>query len=392
MTTPTANRNLNPKLPRQFPCSGCGATLEFQPGTDSLQCTHCGIANAITALGHDAYERDYFDEINRLANQAENYDPLEIQCTNCAAMTTLPDALIAIECPFCGSAIVGTAKSRQLIKPQSLLPFHLNRSQALAAFNQWLDGLWFAPGDLRKRANAESRFSGIYLPCWLYDASAHTLYTGQRGDDYSDTEHYTDIETDTQTDSEGRTTTTTRHVSKTRQVTRTRWTSVSGSVTSNFDDVLIHASSSLPRNLVEPLEPWDLKSLIPYQDEYLSGFRAEAYRVNLKDGFVNAREIMRPGIDSNINRHIGGDHQRIHTRKTNYHTIKYQHILLPVWVSSFRYGNETFLFLINARTGEVQGKRPYSDWKIFFGVVLGAIAVIVLIVTIASFITAAQHR
>ena len=49
---------------------------------------------------------------------------------------------------------------------------------------------------------------------------------------------------------------------------------------------------------------------------------------------------------------------------TSYNDISFKHLLLPVYVSSFKFKENTYQFLVNARTGEVQGERPYSWIKI----------------------------
>ena len=157
-------------------------------------------------------------------------------------------------------------------------------------------------------------------------------------------------------------------------MTKTRWTSVSGMVYDDFDDVLVLASDSLPRAKTESLEPWDLENLAPYQVEYLSGFQSEAYQVNLEDGFVKAKEKMSRVIESSIRRDIGGDHQRIHSVKTQWNNVTFKHILLPIWINAYRYNNKSYRFVINARTGEVQGERPWSAVKIALAV-LGAAVV-----------------
>jgi hypothetical protein len=69
-------------------------------------------------------------------------------------------------------------------------------------------------------------------------------------------------------------------------------------------------------------------------------------------------------IHASICGDIGGDHQRVHSVDTNYRHITFKHILLPVWLSAYRFRERTFRFLVNARTGEVQGERPYSWIKI----------------------------
>ena len=88
---------------------------------------------------------------------------------------------------------------------------------------------------------------------------------------------------------------------------------------------------------------------------------------------------MAPDIDSKIRWDIGGDEQRIHSKTTYYQNITFKYILLPVWISAYRFKERTFQFLVNARTGEVQGERPWSWIKITLLVIfiLALIGVIV---------------
>ena len=175
-----------------------------------------------------------------------------------------------------------------------------------------------------------------------------------------------------------------RPVRKTRQERRIRWSSASGTVHDRFDDVLVLASDSLPKEMARELEPWDLPALVPYADEYLSGFGAESYQVDLRAGFDIAQGIMRRAIEMSVRRDIGGDEQRIASLSTRHSGVTYKHILLPVWVAAYRYRGKVFRFLVNARTGEVRGQRPYSASKIAAAVALAlaAIGVIVLVLTL----------
>jgi hypothetical protein len=75
---------------------------------------------------------------------------------------------------------------------------------------------------------------------------------------------------------------------------------------------------------------------------------------------------MWPAIRSDIRSDIGGDEQRIHSHSTDYSDITFKHILLPIWISSYRFKEKVYRFLVNARSGEVQGERPYSWIKILF--------------------------
>ena len=100
---------------------------------------------------------------------------------------------------------------------------------------------------------------------------------------------------------------------------------------------------------------------------------------DLAQGFTIAQTLMDPIIRQTVCRDIGGDHQRIDSLKTQYAGITFKHILLPVWLSAYRYRGRLFRFMVNARTGEIFGQRPYSAWKIAF-VVLAGLIVVALIV------------
>ena len=92
---------------------------------------------------------------------------------------------------------------------------------------------------------------------------------------------------------------------------------------------------------------------------------------------------MSPTIRQTICRDIGGDEQRISSSQTRYDDISFKYILLPIWLSAFRYQNKVYRFLVNARTGEVQGERPYSWIKI----TLAALAAAAAIGTIIFFVS-----
>ena len=160
-------------------------------------------------------------------------------------------------------------------------------------------------------------------------------------------------------------------VTKTRQVRKTRWSYVSGQVSNAFDDLLVRASNSLPVKYFDALQPWDLKNLVGYQDEYLAGFVCESYQIDLREGSELAKKIMEGPIEETICSDIGGDHQRISSVAMQYYEITFKHLLLPLWLSAYAYGEKSYRFMVNARTGEVQGERPYSFWKIFFAVLAG---------------------
>jgi ribosomal protein S27E len=337
---------------QQLKCKDCGAFLKFAPGTLSLTCEFCGALNEIEKSTEKIEEIGFDSFINDKLATEEKQSVVTVKCTECGASTSLKPNVTSDMCPFCGtSLVVSSGSTSTILKPKSLLPFVITQKQGFDLFRGWIKKLWFAPGALKKYVNSTDKFNGMYIPYWTYDSNTASSYTGARGTYYYVTEHYTTTEN-------GRT------VSKTRQVRKIRWTSVSGNVTDNFDDVLILASKSLPLKYTERLEPWDLKNLIPYDDKFLSGFRTESYQIDVKTGFDLAKVKMDEVIRATVKKNIGGDEQRIYSVTTNYSDTTFKHVLLPLWISSYRYKNKVYRFLVNARTGEVQGERPWSVGKI----------------------------
>jgi hypothetical protein len=157
------------------------------------------------------------------------------------------------------------------------------------------------------------------------------------------------------------------------RVQKVRWRAVSGRVSRFFDDVLVLASQSLPKRYTDALEPWDLSQMEPYRPEFLAGFRAEGYQVDLEAGFAEARLRMDRVIERDVKFDIGGDRQRIGRIDTTLSDVTFKHVLLPVWMAAYKYRGQSYRFVINGRTGRVQGERPYSAWKIAGAVLLGLI-------------------
>lgn len=345
-----------------FPCSECGAQLSFTPGQNHLSCPYCGHEQEVQTTQTEIKEYDFLEALRnpQLVRANEVIAAAkELECKNCGAMTIMSGQ--AGSCPFCDSPMVVQENNEGLILPESLLPFKIDKPTAQEKFSSWIKSRWFAPNDLVQKAEKEG-MDGVYLPYWTYDSHTRTQYSGERGEHYYVEEEYTD--------SDGKT--------KTRRERKTRWYHAEGSVHRNFDDVMICASQSLPQKLYDGLEPWPLQDLTPYNEGYLAGFIAEKYRIPLKDGFQLAEQKMDVVIRSDIKRDIGGDEQRIHRVNTQHNDIKYKLVLLPLWISSFRYNNTVYRFLVNAQTGEANGERPYSIIKIVLLIlfIIGMIALI----------------
>jgi predicted RNA-binding Zn-ribbon protein involved in translation (DUF1610 family) len=368
---------------RKFPCPGCGAKLDFEPANRSLKCPFCAYAEQIDPTSEAVHERDWEEYWKSADSRGATIAgrSSEVKCRACAAVVLLEDKVVTDKCPYCGNDLENKpVAAENMILPEGILPFKIDLKHAKGAFQQWIDVRWFAPNDLKHLADV-GQFNGIYVPFWTFDSMTYTHYTGQHGDNYQEMETYVDHETYTESDGQGNTVTRTRPVTKTRMVTRIRWSPASGDVDQFFDDVLVCASTSIPKELMDELGPWDLASCEPFQSAFLAGFQTERYTVDLKAGFGTARDIMDGSIRALCCRDIGGDHQQLHSVQTQHTAITFKHVLQPVWLAPYRYRDKLYRIAVNARTGEVVGTRPYSFWKIFLLIllVLAIVGVIALI-------------
>lgn len=335
-------------------CPGCGAGLVFNPTLGQLACPYCDRTTEL-ALEERAVEEQYFAEwsgshtLTALSTQA-----LEVKCTGCQAQVTFEPPDVAGDCPFCGTHLSAQVHSADpVVTPNGILPFEIGRKAAQQKLTRWLKTRWFAPSSLKTLAQCE-KLQGVYLPFWTYDCQTATAYQGERGTYY--------------------------YVTKTRQVKgdngewktetyqerHTRWKSVSGHVSRFFDDVLVPAVQNVDLAHLNQFDSWPLANLVAYDPSYLRGFRAQRYQISLDDGFETAKSIMSGTIQSDIRHHIGGDEQRIHSSQTNYSDKTFKHLLMPVWMATYRFKNRPYQVLINGVSGNVVGDRPYSVFKIAF--------------------------
>lgn len=357
-----------PEKVHRYPCPACVANLLFEPRDGFLSCPYCGHKEAIPASAEQVQERSFEQYLQIRPEQLEQLaaNALEIGCQSCGAIVTFTPPEVARQCDFCGVQIVAQPKSADpILAPEGVLPFRITQKQADEGLRQWLKSRWFAPNALKQFARPEA-IKGVYLPFWTYDANTTSYYTGERGDYYFTTETYTTREQGS-------------NVTRTKRVRRTRWTRASGSVSRWFDDVLVPATTSLQLKRLEALEPWDLTELTPYEPAFLSGFRAQRYQVDLAQGFEGVRQLALEVIKNDVRQDIGGDEQRVHNISTQYYAVTFKHLLLPVYAGAYHFNQKVFQIVVNGRTGEIQGDRPYSFWKIAL-LVLSILFIILIIV------------
>jgi hypothetical protein len=228
----------------------------------------------------------------------------------------------------------------------------------------WVRGRWFAPSGFRDAEINDTR--GVYLPSYLYTASAHTTYNASIGENYTETETYTT------TNSEGKT------VTRTRTVTKTEWRQLSGSHSEYVSDIFVTASRGIPNAELEAIEPFDLRALHRYTPKVVSGWTAEEPSVLPEECMQTAQQEALAEIGKRLDSFMPGDSHRDLQYQTVLREQNAELTLVPVWVLAVRYAEDKPIvrLLVNGQTGQLFGKRPIS-WVKVVAFVLVILAIVV---------------
>jgi DNA-directed RNA polymerase subunit RPC12/RpoP len=354
---------------QSFPCDNCGAKLAYDASIQAMKCPYCGAQQAVPQRGaaspaHPPGGREIpIEEGLRLAARGFGTPVTQVSCRECGATVNVTPGEQTARCAFCGSQqVLAQEAPGTAIRPESLVPFKVDKAGANRRFEEWLGGLWFRPNDLKRMAKLQE-MGGVYIPFWTFDAWARSDWTAEAGYHYYETEWTTDANGN----------------QVTRQVQRTRWVPAAGQRQDFFDDTLVCASRGLPPELVAKLDTFDTKQLTSYRPEFLAGWRAESYAVDLMPAWGSAQQRMTEVQRSRCSSDVPGDTQRNLTVHNQFSRVTFKHVLLPIWIAAYRYGDRPYQFLVNGQTGEVVGKAPWSTAKIVL-----AILAAVLLVTVVS--------
>lgn len=362
----------------KFPCPSCGAEMDFNAERGVLACAYCGHTSAVPVTEEEIQEYDLEAALRDMlaAPHETGYgeNKRSIKCASCGAVNTVDANVVSTECAFCGSnQVVPQEQVAQVIKPESLLPFAVDHAKAVALFRGWLGRGFFRPSPVKQIAKqADAKLQGIYLPFWTLDTFTSSWWRAEAGYFYYETESYW------ATDSKG------KRVRQTRQVQKIRWQPASGSLQLRFDDVLVPATDSVERSMVERIYPFDTGALVPYKVGFLSGWGAEAYTIDLRQAWETGREIIQDRVRQACAREVPGDTHRNLQVNTAFSNMTYKHVLFPVWIASYRYKDKIYHFLVNGQTGEVQGQAPISWIRVALVVVVVAIILAVVFILISQ--------
>ena len=63
--------------------------------------------------------------------------------------------------------------------------------------------------------------------------------------------------------------------------------------------------------------------------------------------------------------------------------MTFKHVLLPLWVGTYRYQGKEFHLLVNGQTGKVGGKKPRDTVKTVMAFLIGAVLLVFLALVIS---------
>ncbi|MBQ9063415.1 MAG: hypothetical protein IJ121_11435 [Eubacterium sp.] len=346
-------------MDKSYQCEKCGSRMVFDAKSQTLQCESCGhqvlIINDASKVVEHTLTRDKLAGLRPDPGRKTS----TMECKGCGAKIEVDADCTAGDCPYCGNVYVLAKKQEEVLPPDGIVPFKIDYKQVGEIFRTWLEKRKFAPNAL-KNLYQSGKLSGMYLPYWTFDAKARAYYTAQGG------KH----RTEQRRGSDG----------KMHTVTHTDWFVTSGTVTHNFDDVLVRATQHMDLALLDNVESFGTTKAASWSPDYFAGYRAECYTKPLESGHQDARKQMERRLESDARQDVLSRFDAVKDLKINpaYMNETYKYLMLPVYTTSYQYGNETYHVVINGETGAIAGSYPKSPVKIILFIV--AIIVIILLI------------
>ena len=262
-------------------------------------------------------------------------------CPSCGAELICDQSTAATACPYCGNPAIVPGQFSGALRPDYILPFRLSKDDAVQALRAHYKGKPFLPRSFTS-ANHIEQIQGVYVPFWLFDGGAEgaasyrasNTNVFETGDfEITETRHY--------------------HVVR------------AGSLA--FEKIPVDASSKMPDDHMDSIEPFDYAQLRPFSTAYLPGYLADKYDVTIDDSRDRADTRCRETLAQALRDTVTGygacvtEREDIALRRGKVH-----YALLPVWMLSTKWRGQDFLFAMNGQTGKLVGDLP-TDRGRFWG-------------------------
>jgi len=330
-----------------YKCPCCGAPLVYSGKSESLHCKSCGNdysaetmeqlleaeagAQSKSKFDWGKYEPREFDD-------AEKEELVSYNCPSCGAEITGDDTMGSTICPYCGNSTVIKGTFEGAAKPDCILPFKLEKSDAMAKFEEDCNNRPFLPDEFKDKKKI-SEMSGVYVPFWMFDCDcdASITYNAQRHTMWSDSQY--DYE-------------------KTDYFKLYREGSVA------FNNIPVDASQKAEDNYMDALEPFRYEEAVDFSQGYLSGYLADKYDVSVDDSVGRANERVKNSTEEVFRDTTAGyslvtpEHSSI-----QFSDGKVRYAMVPVWMLNIKYNDKMYKYAINGQTGKVVGEFPIDKSK-----------------------------
>lgn len=326
--------------------------LQYSAALGKMKCEFCDSVYEVAEI-----EAIYAEEKERAERSAdagteqdafgtkEKWSKDEVKaysCPSCGAELICEETTAAAICPYCGNTTVMQEQFQGALKPDYIIPFKVDKKDAVRALEKHYKGRPFLPSAFKSENHMEE-IKGVYVPFWMFDAQAegYAVYEATNSRVYRSGDY---------------------------EVTETEYYEVHREGNLNFEKVPVDASSKMPDDYMDSIEPYDYSELKEFSNAYLSGFLADKYDVSKEECAGRANVRCEESFECALERSVAG-YQTCTTlqKDTTLHQGKVHYALLPVWMLSTKWKDKTFLFAVNGQSGKMVGDFPTS-WKKFWAV------------------------
>ena len=338
-----------------YKCPGCGGPLKFDADTEKVVCEYCGniyelaeveklyadkLETATTESKKNQNESEVAWDVSK-AGKDWNSEANQMQaylCSSCGAELIADENTVATNCPYCGNPTIIPGKFGGILKPDYVIPFKLEKKDAIAALKKHYKGKVLLPKAFSVRNHIEE-IKGIYVPFWLFDGEIEGdfKYHAYNSYDYREGDYI---------------------------VTERSHYAVHRSGKINFEKVPVDGSSKMPDDYMDSIEPYDYHDLKEFSTAYLPGYLADKYDVDAEKASERAKdrceETTYNEFKSTVRGYEGVD-LRESKLKLNDGNVKYA--LLPVWLLNTKWKGNNYLFAMNGQTGKMIGDLPIDKAK-----------------------------
>ena len=276
-------------------------------------------------------------------------------CPSCGAELICDQSTAATACPYCGNPAIVPGQFSGALRPDYILPFRLSKDDAVQALRAHYKGKPFLPRSFTS-ANHIEQIQGVYVPFWLFDGGAEGAASYRASNtNVFETGDY--------------------------EITETRHYHVVRAGSLAFEKIPVDASSKMPDDHMDSIEPFDYAQLRPFSTAYLPGYLADKYDVTIDDSRDRADTRCRETLAQALRDTVTGygacvtEREDIALRRGKVH-----YALLPVWMLSTKWRGQDFLFAMNGQTGKLVGDLPTSAGK-FWGTFAAISAVLTALIS-----------